>query len=87
MTLTVVEALGAGTPVVALRRGVMPALIHHGRTGFLADTEEQFADYLLRLDEIDPEHCRQVAARRFTPDAMARRYLDLYEQVLRRTRT
>lgn len=80
----VVEALAAGTPVVGLRRGVMPELIDDGRTGFLADTEEQFAEYLLRVDEIDPRHCRQAAARRFTPDTMARHYLDLYEQVLRR---
>jgi glycosyltransferase involved in cell wall biosynthesis len=80
----VVEALSAGVPVVAMRRGVMGELVDHGVTGWLADTEEEFVGYLSRVDELDRLACREVAARRFSPAAMATRYEALYRRVLSR---
>jgi glycosyltransferase involved in cell wall biosynthesis len=64
----------------------MPEIIDHGRTGFLADTEEELAEWVLRVDELDPEECRREARLRFSPAVMADRYLDLYEQTVRRGR-
>lgn len=81
----VVEALAGGTPVIGMRRGAIPMLIDHGVTGFIADTEEEFASYLDRVDEIDPAACRQAAEQRFDSPIMARRYIDLYHEILRRT--
>ena len=46
--MAVVEALASGTPVVAMRRGAMPVIIQHGYNGFLADSEEEFAEHLQR---------------------------------------
>jgi glycosyltransferase involved in cell wall biosynthesis len=78
----VVEALAAGVPVVAMRRGVLPELVDHGVTGWLADDEDEFAGYLGRIDELDREACRAVAERRFSPAAMAARYETFYRHVL-----
>ncbi|MFG1942296.1 glycosyltransferase [Nonomuraea sp. NPDC048826] len=81
----VVEALALGVPPIGLRRGCLPEIIDHGRTGFLADTEEELAEWILRADEIDPEECRREATRRFSPGVMAERYLELYERAIRRS--
>jgi glycosyltransferase involved in cell wall biosynthesis len=79
----VVESLALGTPVVATARGCLPELIEHERTGLLADDEADLADLVTAAEKIDPAECRREAARRFTPAVMARRYVELYEEVAR----
>jgi glycosyltransferase involved in cell wall biosynthesis len=78
------EALAAGTPVVCMARGCLPALVEPGVTGFLAVGEAEFGDALRRIDEIDPEKCAAAARRRFSPGVMADGYERLYAEVLRR---
>ncbi len=81
----VCEALAAGTPVVAMAEGCLPALVDDGVTGFLAADEAGFTAALNRLDELDPYACAGVARRRFAPAGMAAGYEHLYAAVLRRT--
>jgi glycosyltransferase involved in cell wall biosynthesis len=82
----VVEALALGTPVVGFRRGCLPELVEHGRTGLLVDPgdEDALAAAIDEAARLDPGECRREAARRFTPARMADRYLRLYEKVLAR---
>ncbi|MDQ3616968.1 MAG: glycosyltransferase [Actinomycetota bacterium] len=81
----VVEALARGVPVVGTPLGVLPSLVVHGTTGYLTANENDFAGYLHELDRIDPAVCR-AAVQTWTPEAMARRYLDLYVKVLEEAR-
>ncbi len=80
----VTEAMALGTPVVGYRRGCLPELVEHGRTGLLVDPgdEDALAEAALAARDLDPAECMREAALRFTPARMAERYLRLYEQVL-----
>ncbi len=79
----VVEALTRGVAVVGSRRGVLPALVSDGVNGFLADDEDGLTRALARADEIEPDACRASAAG-WTPEEMAKRYIELYAEVLDR---
>jgi glycosyltransferase involved in cell wall biosynthesis len=80
--MAVIEALACGTPVIAMNRGAMPEIIEHGVTGFLANNEQEFIEYMQRVDEIDPEACRRSVEEKFSSDAMASAYLDRYKQAI-----
>lgn len=82
--MSVVEALACGTPVIAMNRGAMPEIIQHGVTGFLANTIEEFEEYMLRVDEIDPEACRQSVIDHFSHTAMAEKYIASYLEIIER---
>ncbi len=79
---SVVEAMACGTPVIAFRRGSMPEIVDHGRTGFVVDTPEEAGDAILAAGGLDRASIRGVAATRFGVDRMVDRYLDVYRQVL-----
>lgn len=82
--MSVIEALACGTPVIAMNRGAMPEIIEHGVTGFLANNEEEFIEYMQRIDEINPKACRRSARERFSAEAMAKEYIARYKEVIKR---
>jgi glycosyltransferase involved in cell wall biosynthesis len=71
--MVMVEALAAGTPVLAFANGAAPEIVEHGRTGFLVNDEDEMAAMVAKAAEIDPEECRR-AAERFSPDRVAAGY-------------
>ncbi|MDQ4010493.1 MAG: glycosyltransferase [Actinomycetota bacterium] len=81
----VVESLALGTPVIGLRRGCLPELVHNGHTGLLADTAEALGAALRHAGELDPQACRVEAAQRFTPAVMAEKYLQFYNRLIGRS--
>ncbi len=83
--MAVIEALACGTPVVAMNRGAMPEIIDHGVTGFLANNEEEFAEYMKRVGEIDPAACRKAVEKRFGANTMAKAYIKRYEEIIKRS--
>ena len=85
--LSVVEAMAAGTPVIATRRGSMPELIDDGTTGFLVDGADEAAAAVELADQLDRAAIRSQAVRRFGRERMVDEYLDAYERIVRDRRS
>ena len=82
--LSVVEAMACGTPVVAFNKGSMPELIRDGATGFLVENKEEAIEKIKMIDSIDRRNCREHVERHFSKEIMAKRYIDVYKQILKR---
>lgn len=82
--LVMIEALACGTPVVAFRSGSTPEIIEDGATGFLVDTMDQAVAAAGQAHRLDRESIRARFDLRFSATAMARRYLDVYGDLLAR---
>lgn len=80
-SLVAMEALAAGTPVVAFRVGALPEIVEPGRTGFLVDSVEEMAEALRKVALLDPRECRRAAEERFSAETMIGRYFDLYHRL------
>jgi len=79
--IAMIEALACGTPVVARPCGSVPEIVRDGEVGFLAETVEQLAAAVKRIDVIDRARCRRYAEERFSVVAMTDRYEAVYRQV------
>lgn len=77
-----VEALACGTPVVALRRGSLPEIVDHARTGFLCDSPDELPAAITAAHSIDPRTCRRDARSRFDSSVMVEGYKHIYNRVV-----
>lgn len=82
--LVMIEAMACGTPVVAFRCGSTSEIVEDGETGFLVETPEQAVAAAGRAHLLDREAVRAHFELRFSATAMARRYLDVYGDLLAR---
>ncbi|WP_309085187.1 glycosyltransferase family 4 protein [Chelativorans sp.] len=80
-SLTAMEALACGTPVVAFANGALPEVVENGRTGFIVKDVSEMAKAIAAASTLDPAVCRAAARERFSPERMERRYLDLYAKL------
>jgi glycosyltransferase involved in cell wall biosynthesis len=82
-SLVAMEALAAGTPVIAFRSGALPEIVEDGVTGFLVNSREDMAEVIHRAHTIPPENCRSAAAERFAKERMVQQYFHLYDEMMR----
>ena len=78
-SLVAMEAMAAGTPVIAYRSGALPEIVEEGVTGFLVDNVEEMAAAIQRVSSISPTRCRLAAEQRFNRQRMVESYFELYE--------
>lgn len=74
----VLEAMTLGCSVIGFARGVVPELIVHGKTGFLAHTLEDMVGFIPRIGEIDRGATHSHVDRNFSARAMAEKYVKIY---------
>jgi glycosyltransferase involved in cell wall biosynthesis len=93
-----IEALAMGVPILAFNRMffdcaiVSDEIIKDGEHGFVLTyvssdhvdfIKGQGVAYIEKLDQIDRKACREQFERNFTAELMAKRYLCLYERIMR----
>lgn len=79
--LVFIEALACGTPVLAYRRGSVPEIIEHGKTGFICDCLDELVEAVPKITRLSQAACRESFERYFTVERMAEDYLFLYERL------
>jgi glycosyltransferase involved in cell wall biosynthesis len=81
-SLVAMEALAAGTPVIAFPSGALPEIVDDGVTGFLVQNIDEMAEAIRRVDTIRPCVCREAARCRFSRARMVHQYFELYESLV-----
>ncbi len=76
--LAMIEALACGTPVIARKRGSIPEVIDHGKTGFIFETDEEAVECVKNIEAISREACRAAFEEKYTARRMAENYLKIY---------
>ena len=86
-SMTILEALISGLPIVARDDLSFYDTIHHGENGYLASTDEELTDYIVKLAD-DENLCKKFCqksheiSKGYTPELFTERYLALYKYVL-----
>ena len=81
--MVVIEAMAAGAPVLAYRRGAMTELIENGATGYLVQSEEEMVERIEQLQALDRARCRAWVQEHFSVEKMIDGYERLYQSVLK----
>ena len=79
--LVMVEAMAAGTPVIAWRNGSTPEVIEPGRSGYLVESIEEAVAAVHAAAQLPRDVVRAAFDARVTCGRMAEDYLDLYQNL------
>ena len=79
--LVMIEAMSAGTPVIAWRNGSVPEIVKDGVGGLIVDSIEMAVAAVGRVKAIDRMSVRRYFESRFTDKHMAHNYIAAYEKL------
>ena len=93
-TLTRIESLACGTPVITLDTGSAREAIEDGLTGYVIPyykrdeerTVETMAGAVRKIDNIDNTHCREVAEKKFSWENITKEYIELYRNSIEKVK-
>jgi glycosyltransferase involved in cell wall biosynthesis len=78
--LVAIEALASGTPVIARRIGALPEIVRDGIDGWFGDDVTAMAFRVDRVASLDRAAIRGSVLERFSAEAMATAYEDVYRR-------
>ncbi|MGO4408324.1 glycosyltransferase family 4 protein [Bosea sp. RAF48] len=80
--LVMIEAMSAGTPVIAWRNGSVPEIVGDGVSGIIVDSIAEAVSACVRSTAMDRSKVRAHFERHFTAERMARDYLAAFDRLL-----
>jgi glycosyltransferase involved in cell wall biosynthesis len=80
--LTMAEAMACGAPVIALRRGAVPEVVAHNKTGFIVDSIGEMIEAVDKVHRIKPSACRAHVEQHFNVDTMVANYESAFQAIL-----
>lgn len=80
--LVMIEAMACGTPVLTLNRGATPEVVEDGKTGYVCNDVQELARRVYDIDKLDRAYTRERTVREFSRQRFAKRYLELYKDVM-----
>ena len=82
--LVMIEAMACGTPVIAFKKGSVPEIVKHGKTGFVVENEKEMIEAIKNIDQIKRKDCRKYVEESFTVEKMIDGYEEVYERIVNR---
>ena len=80
--LVMIEALAAGTPIIAFRNGSVPEVVVDGETGFIVDGIGAALVAVEKIPLLSRARCREDFERRFSVDRMVEQYERIYQNTI-----
>jgi glycosyltransferase involved in cell wall biosynthesis len=75
-----IEAMACGTPVLAFPGGSVAEVVRDGVSGWICRTTDEMSERARSIG-LAPSVVRQYLEENFSLDAMADRYLELYQEI------
>jgi len=90
--LVMTEAMACGCPVIAFRRGSVPEIVEHKKTGFIVKPFEKnkrpnikgLVEAMKKIEQIKRINCRKRVEKKFSTDSMAKAYEKLFLKIARK---
>jgi glycosyltransferase involved in cell wall biosynthesis len=79
--LVMIESMACGTPVIATRRGAVPEVIEHGRSGIVVDHYTAMVEAIAEADRLEPRECRRYVEEHFSAQRMVADYEATYRSI------
>lgn len=80
--LVMIEAMAAGTPVIAWPGGSVPEVIRNGKSGLIVDSLDDAVAAVEKVQAMPRAEVRRCFETQFTADRMARDYVSLYQRLI-----
>ncbi|UCE64184.1 MAG: glycosyltransferase family 4 protein [Nitrospirota bacterium] len=80
--LVMIESMACGTPVVAFRKGSVPEIVIHGKTGYVVDSIDDMTEAVRAIHLIGRGDCHRHIKDNFSIASMAGKYSELYQAIV-----
>jgi glycosyltransferase involved in cell wall biosynthesis len=80
--LVMIEAMAAGTPVLAFPNGAAPEIVEDGSTGFLCVDEEHMVRRVADISDLDRRACHSAVLTRFSTARVVDDHVAAYQRII-----